>query len=327
MGRVTEHRGEEGFTLLAMVVAIFLVMLALGVAAPRVAKELRRDREVESMHRGEQYVRAVRVYYRKFGHYPGSIEQLEKTNNIRFLRQKYVDPLTGKADWRIIHVGEAKTTVKGFFGQPLAGIATQGIGSTAGLSSPGTPIGGTAVGGAGGGAAGSWAVGAGSTGTGYGASGAGFGASSTGFGVSSGGTGAGAGAGPGAGAGTAAGAGAGAAAGAGTGAGTVGAQTGSTDALGTAGPFVGVGSSATGGSILELNAQTTYESWEFIYDPRIEQLYAKASLMGGAAPSGGGLGGEWEPESGDRDFAGRYAGRIWFVFAWGPRGAWFADLA
>ena len=109
-----------------MVVAIFLVMLALGVAVPRVAKELRRDREVESMHRGEQYVRAVRVYYRKFGHYPGSIEQLEKTNNIRFLRQKYVDPMTGKADWRIIHVGEAKTTVKGFFGQPLAGICYAG---------------------------------------------------------------------------------------------------------------------------------------------------------------------------------------------------------
>ena len=53
------------------------------------------------MHRGDQYVRAVRLYYRKFGHYPGSIEQLEKTNNIRFLRQKYVDPMTGKPDWRI----------------------------------------------------------------------------------------------------------------------------------------------------------------------------------------------------------------------------------
>ena len=61
-------------------------------------------------------------YYRKYGnHYPGSIEQLEKTNNIRFLRQKYVDPMTGKADWRIIHVGEAKTTVKGFFGAAAGG--------------------------------------------------------------------------------------------------------------------------------------------------------------------------------------------------------------
>ncbi len=81
-------------------------------------------------------MRAIQLYYRKFGHYPGSIEQLEKTNNIRFLRQKYVDPMTGKDDWRLIHVGEAKTTVKGFFGQPLAGL-TPGLGSAAGMASAG----------------------------------------------------------------------------------------------------------------------------------------------------------------------------------------------
>ena len=39
--------------------------------------------------------------------------------------------MTGKADWRLIHVGEAKTTVKGFFGQPLAGL-TPGLGSAGG---------------------------------------------------------------------------------------------------------------------------------------------------------------------------------------------------
>jgi type II secretory pathway pseudopilin PulG len=107
----TERSGEQGFTLLGLVVAIFLILLFLSIAAPKVAHELRREREVEAVHRGDQYVRAIQLYYRKFGHYPGSIEQLEKTNNIRFLRQKYVDPMTGKADWRLIHVGEAKTTV------------------------------------------------------------------------------------------------------------------------------------------------------------------------------------------------------------------------
>jgi type II secretory pathway pseudopilin PulG len=138
MRRPRRQEGEQGFALIAMVVAIFVVLLMLGVAAPRVAKELRRDREVEAIHRGDQYVRAIRVFYRKNGsHYPGSIEQLEKTNNVRFLRQQYVDPMTGKPDWRIIPVGAAKTTVKGFFGQPLAGIATTSLGSAAGLASPG----------------------------------------------------------------------------------------------------------------------------------------------------------------------------------------------
>src|ERR1700677_2098642 len=130
------EQGEQGFMLVGLIVAIFFILLVLSVAAPKVAKELRREQEVEAVHRGNQYVRAIRLYYRKNGTYPGSMEQLEKTNNIRFLRQQYVDPLTGKADWKLIHVGEAKTTVKGFFGQPLTGMAP-GLGSAAGLGSAG----------------------------------------------------------------------------------------------------------------------------------------------------------------------------------------------
>jgi len=129
----SQREGEQGFLLLGLVVAIFLILLVLGVAAPKVARDLRREREMEAVHRGNQYVRAIQLYYKKFGHYPGSMEQLEKTNNIRFLRQQYVDPMTGKADWRLIKVGEAKTTVKGFFGQPLVGL-TPGLGSAAGAA-------------------------------------------------------------------------------------------------------------------------------------------------------------------------------------------------
>src|SRR6266851_830094 len=133
----SQREGEQGFLLLGLVVAIFLILLVLGVAAPKVARDLRREREVEAVHRGNQYVRAIRVFYLKNGnHYPGSMEQLEKTNNVRYLRQRYVDPMTGKADWRLIKVGTAKTTVKGFFGQPLAGLAP-GLGTAAGMASGG----------------------------------------------------------------------------------------------------------------------------------------------------------------------------------------------
>ena len=122
--------------LVGLIVAIFLILLVLGTAAPKVARDLQREREVEAEHRANQYVRAIQLYYRKFGHYPGSMDQLEKSNNIRFLRQQYVDPMTGKADWRMIKVGENKTTVKGFFGQPLTGL-TPGLGTAAGMASPG----------------------------------------------------------------------------------------------------------------------------------------------------------------------------------------------
>ena len=50
---------------------------------------------------------------------------------------------------------------------------------------------------------------------------------------------------------------------------------------GGAGPIMGVGSSRTGASILTPNDQASYETWEFLYDPRIEQMYAKGALNGG----------------------------------------------
>ena len=37
--------------------------------------------------------------------YPSTIEQLENTNRMRFLRHRYKDPFTGKDDWRMLHAG------------------------------------------------------------------------------------------------------------------------------------------------------------------------------------------------------------------------------
>ena len=34
------------------------------------------------------------------------------------------------------------------------------------------------------------------------------------------------------------------------------------------------------------NQQTTYETWEFIYDPKIELLYQQANLLGGGTAGG-----------------------------------------
>lgn len=62
---------------------------------------------------------------------------------------------------------------------------------------------------------------------------------------------------------------------------------------GSTGPFMGVGSSATGPSIIAVNGESTYESWEFLYDPRIEKLKAAAALNAGVGSTGAGaLGGQ-----------------------------------
>ena len=279
-GRRPQRAGEQGFMLLGLIVAIFIILLVLSIAAPKVARGLRRDREVESEHRARQYLRAIRLYYQKFGHYPGSVEQLEKTNNIRFLRQKYIDPLTGKADWRLIHQGEAKTTVKGLFGQPLGGLPTSGLGSAAGNASAGGV--GSSVGGSG--TFGSNSSGFGSSGSGTGGFGSSSGSGSSGSGSSGfGGSG---------GLGTS-GVGGGSATG-GFGSSTVGSSTGSSLGAGvsngfgsTGGPIMGIGSSAAGDSIVVVNEQTTYPTWEFLYDPRVEALNKNVNLFGGGVSSTG----------------------------------------
>jgi hypothetical protein len=51
------------------------------------------------------YSRAVKRYYKKFGRYPSRIEELESTNNMRFLRKRYKDPITGK-DFKILHLSD-----------------------------------------------------------------------------------------------------------------------------------------------------------------------------------------------------------------------------
>jgi hypothetical protein len=54
------------------------------------------------------------------------------------------------------------------------------------------------------------------------------------------------------------------------------------------GPIMGVGLNATGNSLLEPNEQTTYQTWEFLYDPRVELLKAKQALNQGLGSAGAG---------------------------------------
>ena len=129
------HRkpSEDGYILITVVFMLALFIIALAVAAPRVAKSIQREREIETMHRGKQYARAVRLYYRRFGRYPPNVDALVNTNEMRFLRKKYIDPTTGKEDWKPIAVGMNKTQSTGFFGKPIVG----GGGMTGLSGSPG----------------------------------------------------------------------------------------------------------------------------------------------------------------------------------------------
>lgn len=245
--------------LLAVICLLALMMIALAVAAPRIAASIQRDREVETMHRGLQYTRAIQLYYRKFQRYPPNVDALVMTNEIRFLRKKYLDPTTGKDDWKPLMFGQNKTPMAmGFFGQPLGGL---GGGLVAGTG----PSGGNGV------------MGASSIGGGMGSS----------FGSSPGA--------PGSSPGTPAGTGTtDSTAGGGTGTPT----PGGTDASGNAagggtafggqtfggGGIIGVTPASPKPSILTYKKKNHYNEWEFLYSPLMDQQAMGGSGIGTPNP-------------------------------------------
>ncbi|HUA14039.1 MAG TPA: hypothetical protein VMG31_01985 [Verrucomicrobiae bacterium] len=106
---------ESGYILLSLLLMVALMTIFAVAIIPSIKYQVEHDREEELIHRGVQYSRAIRLYYKKFGRYPTKLEDLENTNNLRFLRKRYKDPMTGK-DFRLLHFGEVKLTFTGGIG-------------------------------------------------------------------------------------------------------------------------------------------------------------------------------------------------------------------
>lgn len=147
-------RAQRGYILLILL--LFVALLSIG--ALKIVQEFKfqyqRDREEEMIHRGVQYSRAIRRYYRKLGRYPTRIEDLENTNNVRYIRKRYKDPMnrdpkTGKElDFKLLHMTDVQLSFNS--GAPngtasVADIAAQqaGAGQLAGTQGV-KPVAGTA---------------------------------------------------------------------------------------------------------------------------------------------------------------------------------------
>jgi type II secretory pathway pseudopilin PulG len=284
-----ELGGQEGYILLAVLFLVVMVLVMLAIAAPKMAADIERDREMELVHRGKQYVRAIKLYYKKFGAYPPNLDALEKTNEIRFLRKRYKDPITGKDEWHLIHFGENKTPSYGFFGQPiggtggstLAGVGPGGVGnsvtpSSFGSNSAGGGLGGSSIGGSsiGGSSLGGSSIG-GSSGIGTTSNGSGSSGTDPNSGSSSGtGTG-----------------------GSSTGTGTdpnSASGSNSTSGFGGSGGqtfggggIIGVESTSPKLAILTWKKKTHFNEWEFWYDPNAD-LVTLSSSGGVGQPVGSG---------------------------------------
>jgi hypothetical protein len=185
------NKNQGGYALILVVFFTALILVACMSIGLRVQTEGRREKEQEMIWRGKQYTRGIKLYYRKFGRFPNSMDDLvkPKLGNLRFMRQAYKDPMNKEdGSWRLIYVGPAGQLIGSLKpqpggiqmpvapGQPAAGVGVPAAGSPSigfgaqpgavgAVSQPGTataaPAGGAATTGTGTGAQGTDTTGAG----------------------------------------------------------------------------------------------------------------------------------------------------------------------
>ena len=95
----------------SLLVVLSVLSVALGFLLPVWGTVVKREKEAELIFRGEQYARAIGLYQRKYANaYPKSIDALL---NERFLRKKYMDPMTSDGQFELIFEGEEGNQQKG----------------------------------------------------------------------------------------------------------------------------------------------------------------------------------------------------------------------
>ncbi len=144
----TALRRSRGYVLISLMLFLSLLAVAALAILPSMAFQVKRDREEEMIHRGVAYSRGIRRFYKKFGRYPTRLEELENTNNLRFIRKRYKDPMNvveGKEqDFKILHMGDVMGLLPAVAQLP-GGTAPGAMNGPGGSQNPSGPLQQTAV--------------------------------------------------------------------------------------------------------------------------------------------------------------------------------------
>ena len=88
----------------ALLVSLAVMSVLMGALLPAWRHQAQREKEAELVFRGEQYVRAIRLWEMKLG--PGSRPpNLDILVQQKFLRKKYKDPMTEDGEFQPLFVG------------------------------------------------------------------------------------------------------------------------------------------------------------------------------------------------------------------------------
>ena len=146
--RKLQMRGQRGYMLISLMLIFALMAVALLAVLPSVKQQVQRDREDELRHRGTMYMRAIQHFYKKVGRYPTSVEELEQSNHVRYLRRRYKDPMSWdpqthkERDFKFLHMQDVMLNNGPVLGGAPGG-APPGIGGSPTLGGSPSPFSGS----------------------------------------------------------------------------------------------------------------------------------------------------------------------------------------
>lgn len=89
-------KSQKGFSLLELMIAMFILIILLSVALPTYQRSVQHARETVLKENLWQMRKAIDQYATDKGKYPSSIDALVEG---RYLRERPVDPTTDSTDW------------------------------------------------------------------------------------------------------------------------------------------------------------------------------------------------------------------------------------
>lgn len=96
-----------GFTYIGLLIAVVVLGIGLSAVGTVWHTQAQREREQELLFIGREFRTAIAAYYRTFHQYPQDLNDLLEDKRSpepsHFLRRLYADPMTGAADWTLLH--------------------------------------------------------------------------------------------------------------------------------------------------------------------------------------------------------------------------------
>ena len=114
MSRTPTFKGQEGFTLAALLVLLTIIALVIAYTVPEQwSMVMGRERDKQTIFLMKQYARAIKAWNVKNNALPTSLDQLTDARRPRMIRGngKWPCPITGKEDdWILVPPGAVQVT-------------------------------------------------------------------------------------------------------------------------------------------------------------------------------------------------------------------------